>query len=284
MPELPEVETVVRKLRAANLLGKTIQHAIVYSQSTIANPNSAQFISQIQGQDFKAIERRGKFIVITLGQQTLLIHLRMTGKLFASHEENLSSSQNAIHPHERVRLCFSDGQILHYEDQRKFGRWSLVKDPRQILDGLGVEPLSKSFDLSYLKAGLHRRQTTIKALLLNQKFIAGLGNIYVDEALWLAQVHPMRLASELNSLEIEALHYAIVKVLEVGISNQGTTLGNHRSNYTSLNNEKGRHQSSLNVFRREGLPCPRCDTVIAKIRVAQRGTHFCPFCQKLGGK
>ena len=101
MPELPEVETVVRKLRAANLLGKTIQHAIVYSQSTIANPNSAQFISQIQGQDFKAIERRGKFIVITLGQQTLLIHLRMTGKLFASHEENLSSSQNAIHPHER---------------------------------------------------------------------------------------------------------------------------------------------------------------------------------------
>jgi len=276
MPELPEVETIVQELCSAELIGKHIDKAVVYWHRSIAIPSCEEFPDQISGQTIQQIQRRGKFIVLTLTKDTLLIHLRMTGKILISN-----NSQEPIHKHERVRLYLNDGRILRYEDQRKFGKWYLLLEPQETLKKLGVEPLSKEFTLEFLEKIIQKHSVSIKSFLLNQKFIAGLGNIYVDEALWLAQVHPLRKANSLNQLEKKALHFAIIQVLKIGIENTGTSLGKHRGNYMGTTGRQGSNQHALNVFRRDGEPCPRCQTTIAKIVVAQRGTHLCPFCQKL---
>lgn len=267
MPELPEVETIVRELNQADLIGKMIVHAHVYW----ARSATPQFSQRIKGQTIRAIQRRGKYLVFTLTKDTLLVHLRMTGKFFIK-------TGTAPTPHERIRLTLGDGRELCFEDQRKFGRFYLLADPQEKLDKIGYEPLALS--LKQLEELIRGRKTPIKPFLLDQRFIAGLGNIYVDEALWEAKIHPLTPVSRLTSKEIIALHAAIQKVIINGIANSGTTLGNAQANYYSVSGNKGRHQDQLNVFRREGTPCPRCQTPIQKIRVAQRGTHFCPNCQK----
>lgn len=273
MPELPEVETIVRELREASLIGLKIDKAIVFWDRSIANLISDQFCQRIALQTIVNIQRRGKFLVFVLSRDTLLVHLRMTGKFLIANEECEANF------HERVRLYLNDKRILRYEDQRKFGKWYLTSNPEQFLDKLGLEPLSKEFTLDALKGCLKGHNRRIKPFLLNQRYIAGLGNIYVDEALWAAKIHPLRLIQALKENEIVSLHQSIIEVLKTGIKNIGTSLGAARANYFSVSGRRGNNQQALKVFRREGLPCPRCHTIIKKIVVGQRGTHFCPKCQ-----
>lgn len=274
MPELPEVETIVRELNKSSLIGKTIISADVFWNRTIASPSLKDFCSLIAGQIIQTISRRGKYIVFTFNKSVLLIHLRMTGKLsFSLKPKKLSS-------HERVRLKLDDRRYLHYEDQRKFGKWYLLNDPKIKFDLLGVEPLSKEFTLDLFNIMLGKSSQSIKAFLLNQSHIVGIGNIYADEALWEAKIHPMQKSNSLTLQEITNLHKAIKLVLNLGIANQGTSLGSNMANYFSVSRRRGNNQMQLKVFRQEGLLCPRCQTTIIKIVLAQRGTHLCPHCQK----
>lgn len=274
MPELPEVETIVRELRAISLIGLKIEKAVVFWDRSIANLVSTQFCKKIACQTILDIQRRGKFLVFILTEDTLLVHLRMTGKFL------LANKECELHPHERIRLYLNDNRILRYEDQRKFGKWYLTNHPEQFLDKLGLEPLSKDFTLEALKECLAGHNTRIKPFLLDQSYIAGLGNIYVDEALWAAKIHPLRSIQTLKDKEIVALHQSIIEVLKSGVKNIGTSLGAARANYFSVSGRRGNNQQALKVFRREGLPCFRCNSLINKIVVALRGTHICPTCQQ----
>ncbi|MFA6916021.1 MAG: DNA-formamidopyrimidine glycosylase [Parachlamydiales bacterium] len=273
MPELPEVETIARELNASSLIGSPIISARILWARTLQGIDEKNFNTLIQKQTLRSSGRRGKYIVLTLDQHILLVHLRMTGK-FA-----IIPSNEPFHPHERIRLYFADGQALQYKDPRKFGRWTLSTDYHQTLQHLGIEPLSPEFTVEVFSKLLQSR-SKIKPFLLNQAHISGLGNIYVDEALWEAKIHPETPAFTLSKNSIRLLHCAIKNVLTKGIENQGTRLGNGQANYYSVN-RKAAHQHQLQVFRRTGLPCPRCSTPIIKFVVAQRGTHICPHCQKV---
>jgi formamidopyrimidine-DNA glycosylase len=275
MPELPEVETIVREMREASIIGTTIEDAIVYWERTIGTSLAIEFIRKIKKQKIVSINRRAKFLVIKLSNDTLLIHLRMTGKIIIADSALETSS------HERVRLFLSNGKCLIYEDQRKFGRMYLLNEPQDKLKHLGLEPLSDQFTKEAFNKVLKRSNRKIKSFLLDQTVISGLGNIYVDEALWEATIHPLRLTKSLSSQEVLKLFKAIPNVLLIGIENQGTSLGDKRSNYQNLSGKRGKNIHQLQVFRREGKPCPRCGQKIVKLRVAQRGTHICPNCQVL---
>lgn len=275
MPELPEVETIVRELREAALQHKIILRAKIFWPRSIATPAAEVFCSQIAKQKVVEVTRRGKFIVLQLSQDVLLVHLRMTGKLL------LEEGTPPVTSHERVRLYLDDGRILRYEDQRKFGKWYLISGSEKHLSKLGIEPLTEAFTLPAFKKLISGSRTAVKSFLLNQRFVAGMGNIYVDEALWEAKIHPQSPVNQLSPREVAALHKSIPNVLQKGIDNTGTSLGSTRANYFSLSGRRGGNQYKLNVFRREGLPCPRCQTTLIKIVVAQRGTHLCPQCQKL---
>lgn len=275
MPELPEVETIVRELGESHIIGKKVTHATVYWPRTVATQEPKEFAARIVGQTIKSVSRRGKFIVIGLDKDVLLIHLRMTGKLSYTKSREVKSS------HERLQLGLSDGRMLHYEDQRKFGKWYLLKSAEEKFAELGLEPLSDEFTFEAFKGRIKKSSVGIKAYLLNQKHVVGLGNIYVDEALWESKIHPMQSVNSLSAANLKALYPAIIKVLKTGVSNHGTTLGNANANYFSVSGHKGGNQTHLKVFRREGESCPRCGTELIKLIVAQRGTHICPTCQVL---
>lgn len=275
MPELPEVETIVRELQESQLIGAKIADVMVYWDRSIARLAVKDFCAELINQTILQISRRGKFIVFTLSRNILLIHLRMTGKIVMSHDGKVSLS------HERVRLRLDDDRYIHFEDQRKFGKWYLETSPALTLAKLGLEPLSDEFTLKSFQLMLQKSSLPIKPFLLNQKYIVGIGNIYADEALWLAKIHPLQKANKLTLQQIKALHKAIPVILQQGIANTGTTLGNKNANYYSVSGRRGKNQEELKVFRQEGNPCPRCHHEIIKIKVAQRGTHLCPYCQKL---
>ena len=281
MPELPEVQTVVNDLNAAGLPGVTITGAQVFWPRIIATPSPEVFCQQIKGQTVKSIWRRAKYIVFDFASgDHLLIHLRMSGRL------HLISSDAERSKHEHAILFLDDHchlddhQQLRYHDTRKFGRLYLVHDAETILGDLGPEPLGKGFTTKIFAERLQTRKRLLKPLLLDQKFLAGLGNIYVDEALWEANLHPCRIASSLSEAEAKALYRAIRKVLRRGINNLGTTLGSGRTNFYSVGRRTGNNQEQLNVFRRTGLHCPRCKTMVERIIVGQRSTHICPTCQR----
>lgn len=269
MPELPEVETIVRELNQSHLVGKKILQGAVFWDRTIAIPSVDQFLQTIKNQTILKIHRQGKYIVFHLSAAYLLVHLRMTGKFIFTLPTR----------HERVRLYLDDGRILYYADQRKFGRFYLVKNLDQVKN-IGIDPFSKTFTPDALKSFLNAHSRQIKPFLLDQKYISGLGNIYVDEALWEAKMNPTRLSDTLSDAEIQTLYTVILKVLKKGIKNLGTSLGLHQANYFSVSGRRGGNQYRLNVFRRDGEPCPRCGHTIIKLRVAQRGTHICPICQQ----
>lgn len=275
MPELPEVETIAREMRDSDLVGMRIIRAVIAWPKTIEGLSSGAFSQKIANQKIKDVSRRGKYLIISLNRSQLLVHLRMTGKF------SIINNAQKPHSHERVRLIFADGRALCYEDQRKFGRWQLVDDSAEALAHLGLEPLSSEFTWEAFLAMLKKHSGQIKPFLLNQEHIAGLGNIYVDEALWEAKIHPQQLLSTLNENTMKALYHAIPNVLMRGLANKGTSLGDHRANYQSMRGARGKNQSELRVFHREGCPCVRCGTTIVKIVVVQRGTHFCPHCQKI---
>ena len=276
MPELPEVQTLVNDLNTAKLIGNTIRAAKVFWPRTIAEPSPGLFCRRIKGQRFTAIRRRGKYLVFEIADgQTMLLHLRMSGRL------HLVPAGIPRNKHEHVIFSFDDGRQLRFQDTRKFGRLHLVKNPKRILDRLGPEPLAAGFTAATLANRLKHRKRLLKPLLLDQTFIAGLGNIYADEALWEAKLHPCRLAVTLSTSETKVLHRTIRRVLKRGLKNLGTTLGTGKGNFYSVANRRGRNKDVLKVFRRTDLPCPRCESPIERIIVGQRSTHICSNCQKL---
>jgi formamidopyrimidine-DNA glycosylase len=270
MPELPEVESIVCGLAPA-LLGRTIVAAEVRWERAVATSSPEAFVRGLVGRRMTGVTRRGKYILIALDGRHLLVHLRMTGRLLlwpSPQAEMLGD------PYLRALLVLDTGAVLAFRDVRKFGRLWLVDDPCEVVGALGPEPLGEDFSLE----GLHqllRRRRQLKPLLLDQHALAGLGNIYVDEALWDAGLHPLRQADSLNDAEVSRLYAAIRTVLERAIAQGGTTLRDYRT----ANGEPGRHQECLAVYGRAGQPCPRCGGPVARIVVGQRGTHYCPVCQ-----
>lgn len=276
MPELPEVQTVVNDLEAAGLTGKTITGAQVFWPRTVDTLPPQEFCRTISGQIIKTLWRRAKFIVVDFVEPLhLFIHLRMSGRL------HLTTPDEPRQKHEHLILDFDDGRQLRFHDTRKFGRMYLVHDPDEVIGRLGPEPLDPAFTPTIFTERLQARQRLLKPLLLDQTFLAGLGNIYVDEALWEARIHPQRLSSSLSATEVQALHLAIRNVLQRGLKNLGTTLGTGKANFYSVARREGRNKDELQVFRRSNLPCPRCRTMIKRILVGQRSTHICPNCQKV---
>ncbi len=265
MPELPEVETIARSLRPS-LPGRRIQRAEIRWEKTVALPAAADFARRIQGQVIRQVGRRGKFLRLDLSRDVLLVHLRMSGDL------RLQAPGQEAEKHDRLRLLLDDGRWLAFNDTRKFGRLWLTDAPQRILGKLGPEPDAPDLTPDRFHAMLAGRRRAIKALLLDQSFLAGVGNIYSDEALHRAGLHPRRPAGDLSPAEAARLLQAVRAVLAEGIQHNGTSI--------DWIYRGGNYQQYLRVYGKEGQPCPRCGTPIRKIRVAQRGTHFCPLCQK----
>jgi formamidopyrimidine-DNA glycosylase len=263
LPELPEVETVVRSL-APHLPGRRILSAR-FTSRFVTPGNRLALARKLAGRTIQGIQRRGKFIVIALDRGTLTVHLGMTGKLLL--EGALPGGTQSTHTHGTFVL---DQGVLMYHDPRQFGRIVWNAD----LERLGPEPLEIS--LNHFVERLRRRKARVKALLLNQRFLAGLGNIYVDESLAIAGIHPLALASRLSVRKAAALHQAMREVLALAIQHGGSSI----SDYVDANGNRGWFQMLHRVYGREGEPCLACGTPIRKIIVAQRGTHYCPLCQR----
>lgn len=275
MPELPEVETVVRGLRTAGLEGTTIRTALFRWPKIAAGQPAETLAAELCGRRIVHLSRRAKYIIMSLDDSRhLLVHLRMTGKF------RIESGAEPPGRHDHVILALTDGRRLIFNDTRKFGRFQLVAKIAEHLASIGPEPLEAAFTLPILRNRLHGHRRMIKPLLLDQTCVAGLGNIYVDEALWAARIHPARRADTLQPAEIRRLHAAIRDVLSRAITADGTTLGSGATNFYNVAGSRGRHADALQVFRRTGKPCPRCGQLIQRLIVSQRGTHVCPDCQK----
>lgn len=274
MPELPEVQTVINDLNEALLPPVIITGAAVFWPKTVAECTPSDFDAKLRGRKIQHIWRRAKYIVIALDNGlNIVIHLRMTGHLLLVKPETHRDK------HEHVILYLADGRELRFHDTRKFGRFYLTSDPDTFFANIGPEPLSKAFSPAILTAMLKGKSRKLKPLLLDQNYLAGLGNIYVDEALWEAKLHPAAKACDVTPKEAANLYRAIVKVLQSGLDNMGTTLGTSAANYYSVGGRTGRNSDKLQVFRRQGQPCSRCGALIEKLTVSQRGTHICPVCQ-----
>lgn len=269
MPELPEVETYVRELEPL-LAGRTVQGAEVHWPGTIAEPEASLFPELIRGRRFRRFGRRGKYMLLGLdSDETLIVHLRMTGELRV-HPAGAPADK-----HTHVILQLDGGEALHYRDTRKFGRMWLVADAGAVVGKLGPEPFGTQFTPQALAEALARRTANIKSLLLNQSIVAGVGNIYADEALFRAGIHPERPGGELTPEETARLQQAVRDVLQAGIDARGSSF----TSYAPPTGEKGAFQEQHQVFRRTGEPCPHCGAPIRRIVLAQRSTHFCPHCQ-----
>lgn len=274
MPELPEVQTVVESLNRRPIVGSRFTAARIHWPKTISGITPSRFRTMIRGCTVVQITRRGKYIVFELSHGlTLLIHLRMTGRLI------WTTPNQPRNRHEHVILEVQNHHELRFHDTRKFGRICLTATPHAILDRLGPEPLAADFTRDRLIHMLQGKRGRVKPLLLDQRFLAGLGNIYVDEALWQARIHPLRPCHLLPRQTIASLHQAIVQVLRTGLKNRGTSLGSGQGNFHALDRQPGRNADQLNVFRRTGRACPRCGTPISRIIVAQRSSHICAQCQ-----
>lgn len=307
MPELPEVEYTARQLRAA-IVGATIREAQVFWEHAVGYPELSHFLAEIAQRSILAVRRRGKFLVLDLsGDLILTIHRRMTGNLLllppgweidtclrerdpAAWNTRGPTFYAADEPNEidpvqlrYCRVCFNlaDGRRLLYTDPRKFGRIELWPREREAeaLAGLGVEPLGDEFSVEKLARSLAGRKGAIKQVLLDQTIIAGLGNIYADEALYYAFIHPLRPAQSLSADEVRLLREGVIAVLTLGIEHGGTSF----SEYRDLWGEAGDNYNHVRVYQQDGKPCARCGTLIERIVVGQRGTHYCPTCQKLTG-
>lgn len=270
MPELPEVETVVRGLREP-LIGRTVLGVWHDWDKAIREPDVREFAARITGQTVRAIHRRAKYILIELDHDYLVVHLKMTGRLYVTADDAVHDADRWVH----VRLQLDNGQQLRFSDARKFGFVALVNDLGAITGKLGPEPLTDDFTVEVLRerTGSHRK--AIKALLLDQTFVAGVGNIYADEALYRARIHPLRPADSLNDDELIRLHAAIREALMMGVRTEGASIEWYRKPDGTI----GDMQNHFRAYDREGQPCLSCGTSIIKIRVAQRGTHYCPTCQ-----
>jgi len=292
MPELPEVETVVRGLRE-RIIGEVITAVEIYWPRTVAGHAPADLAAGLVGAAVTGVSRRGKYAVISLGERgCLLVHLRMTGRLLVEEPDEPEVRPSAegadtdppawegpagLARHTRVLWRFASGRRLRFWDLRKFGRVLWAPTPNEALAALGPEPLAPDLTPAILGEMLHARRRQLKPLLLDQHFIAGLGNIYVDETLWEARIHPARRSDSLTDDEVARLHAAIVDVLRAAVRGRGTTLRDYRG----ADNLPGDYQRALAVYGREGHPCRRCGHAIERIVIGNRGTRLCPICQAL---
>ena len=263
MPELPEVETVTRSL--APLVGRRVVAAEFRNLRILRGGDPERMAVRLEGRRFAAIKRYGKFIVVTLGGGGyLLLHLGMTGRLLLAGE---------VGKHTHAVFTFDRGVLL-FDDPRQFGSIQFSEEFPARVARLGPEPLEVGFDS--FAAGLKRRKTRVKALLLNQTFLRGVGNIYADEALHRAGIHPLALASRLNAARARRLYDGVVEVLREAIDAGGSSV----SDYVDAEGRAGFFQFSHRVYQRTGEPCAACGAPIRRILVAQRSSHFCPRCQK----
>jgi formamidopyrimidine-DNA glycosylase len=271
MPELPEVETVAADLRPL-LVGRRFDAGRILWPRTLAEPDPVALTERLHGRQVIDVSRRGKYLLIALDSgATLIFHLRMTGRLAVVSDGDPALTDS----HLRARFDLDDNEHLVFVDARKFGRIWLVDDIERIVGRLGPEPLDWTFTPETLSERLRSRRPAIKALLLDQTVVAGIGNIYADEALYRAGIHPLRSAASLSAAEAVRLHGALRQVLREAIGNRGTLLRDYRPPY----GPEATHQEHLQVYQRTGRPCPRCGAAIQRIRVGQRSTHFCPQCQ-----
>ena len=271
MPELPEVEIVVRRLREP-LIGRTFTSVRIFWKRAIAQPSANAFTRQLPGLCVQAIQRRAKYLVFELSRAPsdppsdyLLVHLKMSGQL------RIVPRNEPTATHDRVVFDLDDNRQLRFNDARKFGRMYLVPDPDSVTGRLGPEPLSDEFTLAAFKKLIAKRSGRLKPLLLDQTFIAGVGNIYADEALWLARLHPLRRADSLGEAEVRALYRGIRKALQDGLRDNGASF--------DWVYPEGSYQKNFRVYGRAGKPCRRCRKPIRRTTVGQRGTHFCSHCQ-----
>jgi formamidopyrimidine-DNA glycosylase len=291
VPELPEVETVRVGLQRL-LPGRVITSAEYDTDKSF--PNTPADVRQfLVGAEAREVRRRAKVLLIDLSSEyTLVVHLKMTGQLvFDSRTEHFGAghpSDSLVHAlpdkSTRVTLTFKDGSKLFFNDQRKFG-WMRLMPTAEVpnidfMKRVGPEPLEADFTWQVLEDRLKRRaKTNIKAAILDQSVVAGVGNIYADESLWGAKIHPASIVGNLSDKDIKALFTALQAVLRLSIEKGGSS----NRNYVNAEGKKGSYMELANVFRREGQPCPRCGTTIIKLRVAGRGTHVCPKEQKKVG-
>jgi formamidopyrimidine-DNA glycosylase len=278
MPELPEVETIIRRLRNGagdlpSVPNQVIQSVQVTWPGSIASPDADSFIQSLVGKHILDAQRRGKFLHFPLNHGHLIGHLRMSGDMRMEGRLTGDGDLRPAEPYDRVLLNFAAPYRLVFSNIRKFGRMWYVDDPQQVFGGLGPEPLDPNFTPQNLHEMLHARCRQIKPLLMDQTFIAGLGNIYTDEALFRARIHPLRKSDTLSPSEAADLHQAIQGVLYEGIRRFGASL--------DWIYRGGEFQNDFNAYGRAGEPCPRCGNPIHKISVGQRGTHFCSHCQSL---
>ncbi|MFT7463690.1 MAG: formamidopyrimidine-DNA glycosylase [Pseudohongiellaceae bacterium] len=288
MPELPEVETVVRQLRPL-VQGATVSGVSVQWPRTIACPSVHGFRQGLVGRTIEDVWRRAKYLVFELDDGRKIVgHLRMTGRFHvtaaataaeaigAADPQSSASGEPSAITHVRTRWDFSDGRAMVFSDVRKFGRLGLVRTLDQILPPLGPEPLSDEFDGDWLGAALKNRQRRLKPLLLDQSFLAGLGNIYVDESLHRAKIHPMSLSHTVSRAKVRLLAETIKRVLIDAISADGSSFDTF---YRTPEGKPGDFQDEFTVYGRHGKPCRTCGTTISRIEVGGRGTHFCRRCQ-----
>lgn len=264
MPELPEVETIRRQLCAAGVEGRVIEKIHIGWPRTVEPLTPAAFRKAVEGRTLEKIDRHGKWLIFHLsGSENLLIHLRMTG--------GFSFSPGL---HDRAVLYLSGGMKLYFRDPRKFGRWRLAAAQ----EGLGPDALTVTKKEFF--QGLELRNKVLKALLLDQSFVAGVGNIYADEALFEARIDPRRKSGTLSEEEVSRLWKSVRKVIEAGVRNKGTSLGTGQGNYVDVNGASGGHREKVKVYGRAGRPCVLCERPLHKTQIAQRTTVFCPHCQK----
>jgi formamidopyrimidine-DNA glycosylase len=272
MPELPEVETVRAQLEPL-LVGRTFERVEILDARLTRPFDPAAVAAELKGEHVAALDRRGKYLVVRFESgRVLLIHLRMTGSL-AHARDGLPED-----PHRRAVVRLDDGSDVTYRDIRRFGTWLLLDEHElepYLEARLGEEPLLRGFTPTILGARLANRRAPLKAAILDQRTLAGMGNIYADEALWYALLHPLRPAGDLDSRDVRALHRGIRRSLRAGIARQGATLRDYRT----PDGRTGMMQHEFKVYGRGGEPCPRCGTPIEKTRIAGRGTWYCPRCQ-----
>ena len=278
MPELPEVETVRRQLEPV-LVGRRFDRVEISDPRLVRPFEPVAVAAELEGERVAEVDRRGKYLIFRFESgRVLLVHLRMTGSF--RHRRNGMGEDD---PHRRAVVRLDDGSDVAYRDVRRFGTWLLVEPDElepYLADRLGEEPLLTGFTPARLARRLAGRRAPVKAALLDQRTLAGLGNIYVDEALWRARIHPKRPARGLDANDVRRLHGAIRSVLKTAIARRGSTL----RDYSTPRGRRGSMQREFKVYGRENQPCDRCGTPIEKTRAGGRGTWYCPHCQPRGAE
>ena len=281
MPELPEVESVKGGLNQI-IKGETVADVSVHWPRIIESPDVETFKTRLQNQTIEEVKRRGKFLLFYLTDDVLISHLRMEGK-YQLIEPDPLGEMTPESKHTHVIFHLKSGKELRYLDVRKFGRMSLVERGKEFehkpLVKLGPEPTKEAFDFEDMQAFLKRRTKAIKGVLLDQQMVVGVGNIYADEILYRANIHPKTPANQLTESEEQRLHEAIIFILDVAVKNGGTTIRTYKNAFGDV----GTFQNHLKMYGKENEPCETCGTPIEKIKVAGRGTHYCPTCQPMKG-